>query len=53
MKVLFDLTTTIEIPDTDKFPSIEGVTEMLVELFKKEGMIAHELEVTYWVVASR
>lgn len=46
MKILFNLLTTIEIPDADNFPPREEVEKMLAEFFAREGMIAHGLEVT-------
>lgn len=50
MRILFNLLTTIEIPDAEKFPPREEVEQMLIELFKSEGMEAHGLEVTNYGV---
>ena len=50
MKILFNLLTTIEIPDAEVFPPREQVEEFLVKLFEYEGMIAHGLEVTNYGV---
>ena len=50
MKILFNLLTTIEIPDADEFPPRAEVEKALVEFFRNEGMIAHGLEVTNYCV---
>ena len=50
MKILFNLLTTIEIPDADFFAPREQVEEAIVKLFESEGMIAHGLEVTNYAV---
>lgn len=50
MRILFNLFTTIEIPDADNFPPREDVETALVNLFEDEGMIAHGLEVTNYAV---
>ena len=50
MKILFNLLTTIEIPNADNFPPREEVEKMLAEFFAAEGMIAHGLEVTNYCV---
>lgn len=50
MKILFNLMTTIEIPDADKFPAREQVEKELVREFESLGMIAHGLEVTNYCV---
>lgn len=46
MRVLFDLTTTLELPDADKFPPREEVEKALVEIFEDEGATVHGLEIT-------
>ena len=52
MRILFNLTTTIELPDADKFPPKEEVKKALVEIFKDEGGIVRNLEITnYGVIA--
>lgn len=50
MRILFNLLTTIEIPDADIFPPREEVEKMLTDFFKGEGMIAHGLEITNYAV---
>lgn len=50
MKILFNLMTTIEIPDANKFPPREQVEEELIREFENLGMIAHGLEVTNYCV---
>ena len=50
MRILFNLMTTIEVPDADCFPKREEVEKELVEFFKSEGMIAHGLEITNYGV---
>lgn len=50
MKILFNLMTTIEVPDADVFPPREDVEKQLIEFFAEEGMIAHGLEVTNYAV---
>ena len=50
MKILFNLMTTIEIPDADKFPPREEAEKDLREFFECEGMIVHGLEVTNYCV---
>lgn len=50
MRVLFNLMTTIEIPDADKFPPREQVEKELIRGFENLGMIAHGLEVTNYCV---
>ena len=46
MRILFDLTTTLELPDADKFPPREEVEKALAEIFVDEGAIVHGLEIT-------
>ena len=46
MRILFDLTTTLELPDADKFPPREEVEKALDEIFVDEGAIVHGLEIT-------
>ena len=50
MRILFNLLTTIEVPDADEFPPREEVEKQLIEFFASEGMIAHGLEVTNYAV---
>jgi len=50
VRILFNLLTTIEIPDAEVFPPREQVEEAIVKLFESEGMIAHGLEVTNYGV---
>ena len=50
MRILFNLLTTIEIPDADVFPPREQAEEAFVKLFESEGMIAHGLEITNYCV---
>ena len=50
MKILFNLWTTIEVPDAEEFPPREGVEKQLIDFFEAEGMIAHGLEVTNYCV---
>lgn len=45
MRILFDLTTTIELPGADKFLPKEEVEKALVEFFVDEGAIVHGLEI--------
>ena len=52
MKILFNLMTTIEVPDAEIFPPRERVEQDLVDFFAEEGMIAHGLEVTNYCVPS-
>lgn len=47
MRILFNLYTTIEVPDAGKFPPKEEIEKELVEFFfADEGIIAHGLEIT-------
>jgi len=46
MKILFNLLTTIEIPDADEFPPREDVEKQLIDLFMSEGMLTYGLEIT-------
>lgn len=46
MRILFDLTTTIELPGADRFPPKEEAEKALVEIFVDEGAIVHGLEIT-------
>ena len=50
MRILFNLMTTIEVPDADKFPPREEVEKELTDFFRSEGMIAHGLEITNYGV---
>lgn len=50
MRILFNLLTTIEIPDAEIFPPREEVKKQLIEFFASEGMITHGLEVTNYAV---
>lgn len=50
MKILFNIWTTIEIPDADEFPPRDVVEQKIVELFESEGMKPHGLEVTNYGV---
>lgn len=50
MRILFDLTTTLELPDADKFPPKEEAEKALVEIFTDEGAIVHGLEITNYGV---
>lgn len=50
MRILFNLMTTIEVPDADLFPPREEVEQQLSDFFRSEGMIAHGLEVTNYGV---
>lgn len=52
MRILFNLMTTIEVPDAEIFPPREEVEKALVDFFAIEGMIAHGLEVTNYCVPS-
>lgn len=52
MKIIFNISTTIEIPDADIFPPKEEVENDLVKWFKDEGMILHGLEVTNYCIAA-
>ena len=50
MTLKFNLMTTIEVPDADKFPPKEMAEKDLMELFISEGMIPHELKlIDYYV----
>ena len=51
MKVLFNLSTTVEIPDADGFPPKEDVEKQLVDFFLTEGMLTYGLEVTNYHVS--
>ena len=52
MRILFNLMTTIEVPDANKFPPREDVEKELVKFFAGEGIIAHGLNITnYGVIA--
>ena len=46
MRISFNLTTTIEIPDVDKVPSREEVEKEFIDFFADEGLITHGLEIT-------
>ena len=50
MRILFNLMTTIEVPDAEEFPSREVVEKELTDFFRSEGMIAHGLEITNYRV---
>lgn len=50
MKILFNLWTTIEVPDAEEFPPREDVEKQLIDFFAAEGMIAHGLKVTNYCV---
>ena len=50
MRILFNLLTTIEVPDADVFPPREEAEKELVKFFASEGMIAHGLEITNYAV---
>ena len=50
MRILFNLMTTIEVPDAEKFPPREEVEKELTDFFRSEGMIAHGLEITNYCV---
>ena len=50
MRILFNLLTTIEIPDADFFAPREEVEEAIEALFQNEGMITHGLEITNYAV---
>ena len=50
MRILFNLLTTIEVPDADFFAPREEVEEAIVKLFENEGMIPHGLEITNYAV---
>ena len=50
MRILFNLLTTIEIPDAEVFPPKEQAEEAIVKLFESEGMITHGLEITNYAV---
>ncbi len=46
MTLKFNLMTTIEVPNADKFPPKEVVEESIIDMLRWEGMISHELAVT-------
>lgn len=46
MRILFNLMTTIEVADADKFPPRAEVEHGIIEMLAREGMIAHGLEIT-------
>ena len=46
MRILFNLMTTIEVPDAEEYPPIEEVEKEFANFFQSEGMIAHGLEIT-------
>ena len=50
MRILFNLLTTIEIPDAEVFPPREQVEEFIIKLFESEGMLARGLEITNYCV---
>lgn len=50
MRILFNLMTTIEVPDAEEFPPREEVEKELTDFFRSEGMIAHGLEITNYCV---
>lgn len=50
MRILFNLLTTIEIPDAAVFPPIEEVEKEFVKLLENEGMIVRGLEITNYGV---
>ena len=52
MRILFNLCTTIEVPDADCFPPREDLETALVNMFEDEGMIAHGLEITNYALTS-
>lgn len=50
MRILFNLMTTIEVPDAEEFPPREEVEKELTDFLRSEGMIAHGLEITNYGV---
>lgn len=50
MRILFNLFTTIEIPDVDEFLPKGEVERQLADFFKSEGVIARGLEITNYCV---
>ena len=50
MKISFDLSAKIEVPNAENFPSREDVEEMLIRFLEAEGMIARGLKVTNYCV---
>lgn len=51
MKILFNLSTAIEVPDADECPPLEEIERQLIEFFEEEGMIARGLEVKDFCVS--
>lgn len=50
MKIMFNLSVTIEIPEADGFPPKDDLEQALSDFFLTEGMITHGLEVTNYYV---
>ena len=53
MRILFNLTTTIEVPEADIFPPREEVERQLTVLFADEGMVVRRIEVTNYSVITK
>lgn len=53
MRILFNLTTTIEVPEADLFPPKDEVERQLTAFFADEGMVAHGLVVTNYAVIAK
>ena len=51
MKIQFNLSTAIEVPDADECPPLEEIERQFIEFFKEEGMIASGLEVKDFCVS--
>ena len=46
MRIIFNLYTTLEIPDADKIHTIDEVEKAFTEIFNGEGAIIHSLSIT-------
>ena len=53
MRIMFNLTTTIEVPEADIFPPREEVERQLTVLFADEGMVVRRIEVTNYSVITK
>lgn len=53
MRILFNLTTTIEVPEADLFPPKDEVERQLTAFFADEGMVVRRIEVTNYAVIAK
>ena len=49
MRITFNLTAKIEVPDADYFPPVREVERQLAEYLADEGLMAINLDITNYV----